>query len=192
MVFFKKSKKFHAEKLRRREAFRADYGIVAEAILELVPFRSVIDVGCANGFLVESFLEAGKEARGIELSPHVVEVLPPRLDSAIDIGDFSAAGGSWDLVCCTEMAEHIPPERSRELVKKLASLAKEHIYFTAAPVGQGGRGHINCRSHLEWLDWFALEGWVFDVRSAALRERLEKLEQARWLIGNSVLLRRDR
>ena len=192
MALFRKRKEFDAERLRRREQFRGDYRLVAEAIVSIVPFRTVLDVGCANGFLVESFLEAGKEARGIELSPHVVEVLPPRLLDAIEVGDFAAARGSWDLVCCTEMAEHIPPERSRELVRKLTSLATESIYFTAAPVGQGGHGHINCRSHLEWLDWFALEGWIFDVRSHELRMRLEKLEHARWLIGNSALLRRDR
>jgi hypothetical protein len=191
LPLFGKTKDFHAEKLRRRDRFRADYRLVAGALVELVPFRTAFDVGCANGFLVESFLEAGKEARGIELSPAIVDVLSPQLLAAIEVGDFAAASGSWDLVCCTEMAEHIPPERSRELVTKLAALARDWIYFTAAPVGQGGRGHINCRSHLEWLDWFALEGWVFDARSAELRTRLNELEHARWLIGNSALLRRS-
>jgi len=192
VLLLRKRKEFSAEKLRRREVFRGDYRIVADALLELAPFRSALDVGCANGFLVESFLDAGREARGVELSPEVLEVLSPQLRSAIDVGDFAAARGSWDLVCCTEVAEHLPPDRSRELVRKLTGLAKDWIYFTAAPIGQTGRGHINCRSHLEWLDWFALEGWVLDARSHELRERLQALEHARWLIGNSALLSRAR
>lgn len=192
MPLFRRDKSFAAEHFGKREKFRDDYRRVAEALLELVPFVSVLDVGCANGFLLDEFLDAGKKARGIELSPGVVEVLTPRLREAIAIGDFAQAEGRWDLVCCVEVAEHIAPERSRELVTKLASLAGSWIYFTAAATGQTGRGHINCRSHLEWLDWFALEGWAPDRRSHALRERLQTLESARWLVGNSTLLsRRD-
>lgn len=188
MRLFQRDKTFAAANFGKRERFRGDYRRVAEALLDLLPFDSVLDVGCANGFLVDAFLDAGKRARGIELSPAVAEVLAPRLREVIDIGDFSSAGGSWDLVCCVEVAEHIAPERSRELVGKLTSLASSWIYFTAAATGQTGRGHINCRSHLEWLDWFALEGWVLDPRSHALRQRLQQLENVRWLVGNSALL----
>lgn len=182
------AKGYSAQAFEKRETFRGDYRIVAEALLDCLPFNTVLDVGCANGFLIESFLDAGKTARGIEVSPAVVEILPPELLEAIEIGDFAAATGSWDLVCCVEVAEHIPPERSRELVKKLTGLATSWIYFTAAPVGQSGRGHINCRSHLEWLDWFALEGWALSSRSHHLRQRLMQLERARWLVGNGAVL----
>jgi len=190
MRLFQRDKSFAAPNFGRREKFRGDYRQVAEALLDLLPFGSVLDVGCANGFLVDAFLDAGKRAHGIELSPAVAGVLTPRLREVIEIGDFSLAGGSWDLVCCVEVAEHIAPERSRELVGKLTSLARSWIYFTAAATGQTGRGHVNCRSHLEWLDWFALEGWVLDPRSHALRQRLQRLEKVRWLVGNSALLSR--
>ena len=184
----RRDKAFSAPAFEKREVFRSDYGIVAAALLELLPFETVLDVGCANGFLLESFLKAGRSARGIELSPAVIKILSPELLEVIDVGDFAAATGSWELVCCVEVAEHIPPERSRELVRKLTGLATSWIYFTAAPVGQTGRGHINCRSHLEWLDWFALEGWVLSPLSHDRRQRLERLERARWLVGNGALL----
>lgn len=186
----RRDRSFTAATFEQRERFRGDYQRVAAALLELLPFASALDVGCANGFLLDAFLDAGKRVRGIELSPAVAEVLAPRLRELVDVGDFSLAGGRWDLVCCVEVAEHIPPERSRELVAKLASLAVSWIYFTAAPTGQTGRGHINCRSHLEWLDWFALEGWMLDPRSHALRQRLRQLEHVPWLVSNSALLAR--
>ncbi|MEO8276602.1 MAG: methyltransferase domain-containing protein [Thermoanaerobaculia bacterium] len=188
MKLFRKEKSFSVATFAEREKFRSDYRILAEAILDLVPFSSALDVGCANGFLLDPFMDAGKVVAGVELAPEVVQVLSSRLRAVVKVGDFAVATGSWELVTCVEVAEHIPPQRSRELVQTLTGLATSWIYFTAAPVGQTGRGHINCRSHMEWLDWFALEGWSPDPRSLELRQRLGSIANARWLVGNSTLL----
>ncbi len=172
-----------------RERYRPDYRALAAELMRAVEFESVLDVGCANGFLLSEFLAAGRRVRGIELSPAVSEVLPAELLEAVRIGDFTAAGGVWDLVCCVEVAEHIPPERSEELVATLVRCARRAIYFTAAPPGQAGRGHINCREHAEWLAWFDGLGWVRDPgRTADLRAALSGLESAPWLATNSILL----
>jgi hypothetical protein len=105
------------------------------------------------------------------------------------VGDFSAARGEWDLVCCVEVAEHIPPERSHDLVATATGLARNWIYFTAALPGQSGRGHVNCRPHEDWLTWFADAGWLqHDILTHRLREELEGLESAPWLRGNSFIL----
>lgn len=182
-------RQFRARHFRRREVMRSDYQRVAGSLLRLLPFDSVVDVGCANGFLLESFAAAGRTISGIEVSPEVVELLDPAIREVVEIGDFSALAGRWDLVCCVEVAEHIPPERSLDLVDTLARAAQSWIYFTAAPPGQGGHGHINCRPHDEWLAEFDERGWRVDAaRTDELRRDLEQLERASWLRGNSFLL----
>jgi SAM-dependent methyltransferase len=149
----------------------------------------VFDVGCANGFLVDPFLRAGNNVRGIELSPYVRQVLTPELNLRVDVGDFSAAEGVWDLVCCIEVAEHLPPDRSRDLVLKLTKLARKHIFFTAAPPGQSGHGHVNCRPMEDWLAWFKQQGWQANgEKTDAVRACLDDIHVARWLIGNSLVL----
>ncbi|HVS01209.1 MAG TPA: methyltransferase domain-containing protein [Thermoanaerobaculia bacterium] len=181
---------FRARHFRRREAWRPDYQIVAAALLERLEFTSALDVGCANGFLLEAFLAAGKRVAGIEVSPQVREVLPPALQEVVVIGDFTRASGAWDLVCCVEVAEHLPPRRSEPLVATLAAAGERWIYFTAAAPGQRGRGHINCRPHAEWQAMFRGHGWVLDeAATARLRESLQGLRQATWLRANSLLLR---
>jgi SAM-dependent methyltransferase len=168
---------------------RPDYQRLAASLMRLAPFESVVDVGCANGFLLESFAEADRTISGIELSPAVVELLDPSIRDVVQIGDFSALDGMWDLVCCVEVAEHIPPERSLDLVETLTRAARGWIYFTAAPPGQGGHGHINCRPHAEWMAEFDERGWQVDEqRTRELRQDLERLERAAWLRGNSFLL----
>jgi SAM-dependent methyltransferase len=182
---------YRLKHFRRRERFRDDYRLLARALLEQIQFDSVFDVGCANGFLLEAFLEAGREIGGIEAATAARKVLPDALRSHVSFGDFSESRGKWDLVCCVEVAEHIPPPRSEELVRTLVRLARETIYFTAAPPGQFGHGHINCRPHADWLQWFADAGWELDRGvTEALRAALEELRQARWLQPNSFALRR--
>ncbi len=184
-------KRFGEEQFRSRERFRPDYQRLAASLLARLDFDSVLDIGCANGFLLEAFGAAGKRIAGVELSPAAVAVLPESLRPHVTIGDFSTASGRWDLVSCVEVAEHIEPSRSTDLVDKVSGMASRHIYFTAAPPGQSGRGHVNCRPHAEWLGWFAARGWELDgERTEMLRADLDGLEQALWLRGNSLVLRR--
>jgi SAM-dependent methyltransferase len=184
-------KHFEEKHFRAREKFRPDYALVASSLLGRLDFDSVFDVGCANGFLLEAFLAAGKRIGGIELSPAAVAVLPPAIRANVAIGDFSEMTGRWDLVCCVEVAEHIVPARSAELVAVVAGGAQRWVYFTAAPPGQSGRGHINCRPLEEWLELFAARGWSLDDDlTAAVRTDLQALAEAHWLRGNSLVLRR--
>lgn len=185
----RRAKPYREVDFRRREHYRDDYLELGGYLLEDLEFESVIDVGCANGFLLEAFDAAGKELAGIEASAEVVGVLPRSIADRVAVGDFSEATGSWDLVCCVEVAEHIPPDRSGDLVATLSGLARRWIYFTAAPPGQGGRGHINCRPHEEWLAWFAEAGWHQDrALTRTLREQLQSLTEAPWLRTNSFIL----
>ena len=143
-------KVYRAKNLAARERYRADYRILAASLLARLPFDSAIDVGCANGFLLESFLEAGREVTGTEVSAAALEVASPAIRDRIQVRDFARSEGVWDLACCVEVAEHVPPERSEELVDVLVRLSRRWIFFTAAPPEQGGRGHgINDHPGLE-------------------------------------------
>jgi hypothetical protein len=108
------------------------------------------------------------------------------------VGDFSCAQGRWDLVCCTEVAEHIPADRSEELIRKLTSLSNKYIYFTAARWWQIGYGHINNRPAIDWLEFFHHAGWRVDETSTvAIREDLRALRRATWLARNSLVFVRN-
>lgn len=192
--WLRKPKPYAARHFRRREELRSDYRVLADALVEILDFDTVLDVGCANGFLLERFRSIGKEVAGIESSPAVREVLREPVAEAVVVGDFAQIPERWsrrfDLVCCVEVAEHVEPHRSEELVDVLAGQAGRWIYFTAAPPGQSGHGHINLRPHGEWLAWFEARGWeVAPAEVTRLRDALTELERALWLRENSFLLR---
>lgn len=177
------------EDFEARERLRPAYEVLADGLLATLDFDSVIDVGCANGFLLSGFRRAGRRVRGLDLSVEVRQVLPPDLQGSVEVADFARASGRWDLVCCVEVAEHIPRRRSDELVETLVRLTDRWIYFTAAPPGQPGHGHINCRPREEWLTLFTDRGWaVAEGPTSALFERLASLPSAPWLRDNGVVL----
>jgi len=183
---------FDARALERREKYRPDYRVLAGSLLGHLSFQSMLDMGCAQGFLMEPLHERGIDVQGIEVSEDVLEYLPEPLSTRVEIGDFSEASGNYDLVCCVEVAEHIDPSRSRELISKLCTLSDQYIYFTAAPPGQGGHGHINCRPHSEWIQWFNQFGYqVSPSVTEAIRSDLTEVDHTYWLKENSFLLSPD-
>lgn len=181
---------FSAADFRGRDRFRPDYRLLSRTILDELDFQTFVDVGCANGFLLEALLEAGKDGSGIEISQEARDVLPPELQSKVQIGDFSEVRGTYDLVCCVEVAEHIEPHRTDDLVATLSRTAKRWIFFTAAPPGQRGHGHINCRPREDWISRFETRGWTEaeDV-TERVQERLDGLDVAHWLRENTIVLR---
>ena len=183
---------FDEEALIKREEFRDDYWIIAESLSHRIDFQTVLDVGCAQGFLMIPLLEKGFNVQGIEISEDVMEIVPDTLESRITIGDFQKASGNYDLVCCVEVAEHIEPARSEVLVDKLCELSNQYIYFTAAPPTQAGRGHINCRPYRHWIDWFEDRGWKLrHVVTKKIRQDLDSVNQTEWLIENSFVFSSD-
>lgn len=182
---------FDAHQLERREKLKPDYRILADSLARHLSFQSMLDVGCAQGLLLEPLRQKGIDVQGIEVSDDVTEYLPEPLKPHVTIGDFSEASGSYDLVCCVEVAEHIPPSRSQELVNKLCGLSNQFIYFTAAPLGQKGHGHINCRPHRQWIQWFNQSGYhVNQSVTKKIKSDLEEVEYTDWLEENSFLLDR--
>jgi 2-polyprenyl-6-hydroxyphenyl methylase/3-demethylubiquinone-9 3-methyltransferase len=91
----------------------------------------VADVGCGGGLLCESLAQHGADVTGIDLSPAMIEVAQLhaaalarapeyRVQSAAALA--AATPGSFDVVCCMELAEHVPDPAA--LVAELARLLR--------------------------------------------------------------------
>src|SRR5262249_52346899 len=83
---------YDEEAFRRRECYRANYMTLCDALADVLDFGTVLDLGCANGFLLESMDAKGKSVWGVELSPAALNVLPPALRNRVQIGDATAIG----------------------------------------------------------------------------------------------------
>lgn len=183
---------FDAAAFQEREKYRSCYSQVAEALIDLLTFDNILDLGCGNGFLMEAMLSHGKEVVGVEQSKAVLPLLPQELKDHVQIGDATNLGriGSFDLVACVEVAEHIQPSKSTALLKSIAANGKKWVYFTAASPYQGGHGHINCRPQFYWMSEFRKLG--FDMEwdiTEKLVGKIGDLTPTKWLPLNSLVFR---
>lgn len=92
--------------------------------------RKAIDVGCGGGILAESMARAGAEVTAIDMATDGLNVAKLHaLESGLTINyqqstaeDFAkSAAGSFELVTCMEMLEHVPDPAS--VIQACADLA---------------------------------------------------------------------
>ncbi len=113
-----------------------------EWINEIGPLsgRRVLDVGCGGGILADAMARKGADVLGIDLASkalkvaelHAIEAQTPNvLYREISAEDLAAeAAGTFDVVTCMEMLEHVPDPSS--VVKACSTLVKPggHVFFS--------------------------------------------------------------
>jgi SAM-dependent methyltransferase len=167
------------------------YTLLTDSLAELESPKSVIDVGCGTGLMLERFRTHGVEIQGIEGSRHAIALSNVR-DAIVRANlEFGVpVKRRFDLACCVEVAEHLPARSARRLVEGLAELS-DVVVFTAAVPGQGGEHHVNERPHAYWEALFADRGLVRDVvREAELKQRIASIPEPVWMHANLMLFRR--
>lgn len=134
--------------------------------------QNVVDVGCGIGSYLQSAIDHKKSVLGIEIALDYAKkyMREDVFNSCVQL-DFTSEEvhkqlrvfNKYDLVMSFEVAEHIEPDKSEIFVKNLVSLLNQDglLLFTAAPPGQLGCGHINCRPKEYWLELFLSHGLVY-------------------------------
>ena len=96
-----------------------------------LPGARVLDVGCGGGLLAEALARAGAKVTAIDLAPGMIEVARLHaMEQKLEI-DYrmvaveavaAAEPGSFDLVTCMEMLEHVPDPA--QMVATLTTLVR--------------------------------------------------------------------
>lgn len=101
--------------------------------------KSVLDIGCGGGILSESMAQAGANVTGIDMHPTVIKTAKLHLhESGLNVEYLQITAeelatqrpGSYDVVTCLEMLEHVPDPSS--VIKAAATLVKPggHLFFS--------------------------------------------------------------
>ena len=144
----------------------------------------IIDVGCGPGIYVKALLEKGHDATGIDIDRN------NPYDKVDIFSDHFLKYGYYDLCLCLEVAEHIGPRMSDELVKRLVYTAPI-IIFSGAPPGQGGIGHINCQTKEFWEQKFNENNYVIDqIATEKFRNYMLNGYHMGWFLQNAMLYKK--
>ena len=102
--------------------------------------QRVLDIGCGGGILADAMARKGADVLGIDLSTKALKVAQLHALEAqtkgVQYKEISAESlaaqqpGSFDVVTCMEMLEHVPDPSS--IVKACATLVKPggHVFFS--------------------------------------------------------------
>ena len=144
-------------------------GFVADKIIETINPKTVLDVGCAMGFLVKALRDRGVEAYGIDISEYAIS----QVDDSVK--PFCRAVSStetlpkdfpqhFDLVFNCEVIEHINETDALLSVKNICSYA-DKVLFSSTPDGYEEETHINVQKNFYWAKAFAENGFLNNLES---------------------------
>lgn len=167
--------------------------MAASIVRDLAP-RSVIDVGCGGGNLLEALHARGCEVFGLEYAAAGVEACGRR---GVPVRRFDLRRESfeskrrYDVVCSIEVAEHLPAQSADGYLRLLAGVGGS-LVFSAATPGQGGTDHLNEQPHAYWIEKLSTHGLILDETiSARWRDEWERAGLQPWFWSNIMVFRRD-
>ncbi|MCW8138459.1 MAG: class I SAM-dependent methyltransferase [Planctomycetota bacterium] len=161
---------------------------IVPLLVQLLNPSSVLDVGCGTGAWLAAFKAAGVEdlmgLDGEHVEPEML-MIDQALFRGVDLTDPAAVERTFDLVCCLEVAEHLPERSANKLIDVLTTAASTAVLFSAAIPGQGGAGHINEQWPEYWHELFMARGYVgLDV----IRPRLWSDQRVAWWYRQNTFL----
>lgn len=177
-----------------RNPWKKDGPKLADAIAATVKPRSVIDLGCGTGRVIHHLkMDHGVRVWGIEGSKEARPYLHESVQECIQIADLTSllVLPTCDVSICLEVAEHVPEEFSAILVQNCTRCASKYVVFSAAPPGQGGKGHINCKPWEYWEGLFSECNFTLHPnKTGKIRALLAGRHASKWYSKNTRVLRK--
>jgi SAM-dependent methyltransferase len=135
---------------------------IADRIVSDIAPRTVLDAGCAKGFLVEWLRKRGVEAWGLDVSEYAIGEVTPEIRPYCRVASVAEPlDRDYDLIVCQEVLEHIPAEDAEKALPNLCSHTTD-ILFSSCSTDYTEPTHINVRPPEFWAEQFARHGFVRD------------------------------
>lgn len=147
----------------RNEHWLGFFGGIADGIVRDLHPTSVLDAGCASGFLVEQLRKRGVDAKGIDISEYAISQADESVAEHLSVASLTEPiEGRYDLVVSIEVIEHIPPAEADAAIANLCAAA-DRLLISTTPEDFGEATHVNVQPPEAWSAALAREGFVRDL-----------------------------
>jgi len=136
-------------------------------LVETWEVRSVIDIGCGDGYALNYFRELGCTVVGIEGVP---QDDPNIVQHDYETGPFRPEGSPFDLAWSAEFLEHVEEQYIPNFMETFK--AARFACVTHGEPGQPGWHHVNNAESSYWKGVFAANGFEFDEGLTAMTRAL--------------------
>jgi SAM-dependent methyltransferase len=111
------------------------------ALLKKIQFDSILDAGCGNGCAVQLLADAGKQAKGFDISPTAAELARSYGRDCImgSILNIPFPEQSFDVVMSTDVMEHLKPEDVQKAIAECFRVGRKYLAMRIATRLSGPR-----------------------------------------------------
>lgn len=143
------------------------FGGIANKIVNDIHPKTVLDAGCAMGYLVAALRDRGVEAYGVDISEYAISKVREDIRPYCAVGSLAeplpdGLPKRYDLVVTIEVLEHLYEEDGKQAIHNLCALS-DRIIFSSTPDDFTERTHVNVQQREYWARLFAAEGFFDDL-----------------------------
>ena len=140
------------------------FGIIADRIVSDLHPKTVLDAGCAMGYLVAALRDRGVEAYGLDISEYAISMVRDDIKPYCMVGSLTEKipeemPRRFDLVVTIEVLEHLYEEDGRKAIANLCTLS-DTILFSSTPDDYEERTHVNVQQREYWAICFWQNGFT--------------------------------
>ncbi len=148
---------------QRDEVWLNFFDGIAEKIVREINPRTVLDVGCAMGFLVEGLRKRGVEAYGVDISEYAISQVHESIRPYVRVGSAAEPFPQrYDLIVTIEVLEHMPKEDAEKAILNFTRHADD-VLFSSTPFDYKEATHFNVQVPEYWLEQFARQQFYHDL-----------------------------
>jgi predicted TPR repeat methyltransferase len=142
----------------------------AISIIEKIQFNTVMDFGCAKGFLVHALNLLGKDAIGVDISEYALNTCLPQVKDKLHLIDkpLPELGLKADLLIAKDVLEHIPEEEIDTVLSEFYQVCDQA--FLVIPLGDNDSFRIReyemDKTHVTKKDE---EWWINKINKAGFK-----------------------
>lgn len=144
-------------------------------MIRMLNVKSMLDIGCGPGGMVELAREKGLEAYGIDGDFEVSR--PKSIKKYVTIHDYETGPSNFDkevdLIWSVEFVEHVWEKYQKNYMKDFQR--GKFVVMTFAPPGKAGHHHVNCNTEEYWKDVFKNYGFQYDANMTRMVKEVTTL-----------------
>lgn len=170
------------------------YMTVVKETVERLPGNTILDIGCGDGYLLNSIKKPGVKKLGVDVSERPIKFAQAfATDAEFQLIDIFEMDDKHDVVVLTEVMEHIPDDQIHGFVEQSKRLVAPggHLVITVPTtvVSLNKKHHRHYDEELLDRHFGSVEGWklIQDYRvysnSPRLKRRLRLLSNRLWIIN---------
>ena len=162
-----------------------NFAKIAQKIVDTFQPKTVLDAGCALGYLVAALRDLGVEAYGVDISEYAISHVREDIRMYCAVGSLSkplpaSLPQNYDLVVTIEVLEHLSAEDGAAAIRNLCQLS-DRVLFSSTPDDFDDVTHINVQQREYWSVLFAREKFYDDIFC-----------RPTWISPQAVLYRKNR